>query len=427
MQLILQLTGFTVILNFSVYANDSALVSTLAEHVEVQGHLKFSGALSDTDKTSVYDAIGYSELKDADSDARFNIDGYWGPWQMELDYQLLLTYGDIQALRHAPLGVYLGSKPINDDKRLFNLTQTFVDDEKLALTQRLDRVSVNYSKDALVLKIGRQAISWGNGLVYTPMDLFNPFDPALIDTEYKTGDDMVYSQYLFDSGNDVQLVWVVRRDEHGNVTDDVDSSAIKYHFFQAQSEWDLLIANHYRDQIVAISNVTNVAGTVLSSDVVYTYLDTDNVVSAVLNASYSWVLLDKNMFAFVEYFYNGFGQKNGDYSPGALAGNPALWQRLERGELYTLGQRYVTTSVNIEMTPLWMFTPNVLINLSDTSALLQLISSHNLTQNTQLTMVFSVPIGPDGTEYGGVTVTQYGEPKYLSTEWTFFAELAWYF
>ncbi|MDX2321851.1 MAG: hypothetical protein QNK26_14790 [Moritella sp.] len=427
LHLILQLVCFTVIFNFAAYANDSAWTSTLNEHVEIQGHLKLSGSLSDTDHNSIYDAIGYSDLKGINSDARLNIDGYWGPWQVELDYQLLLTYGDMQSLSHTPLGFSLGSRPINDDRRLFNLTQTVVDDKNAALTQRLDRAAVNYSKDALVVKIGRQAISWGNGLVYTPMDLFNPFDPASIVTEYKTGDDMIYSQYLFDSGNDVQFVWVARRDEHGNVTDDVDSNAIKYHFFQAQSEWDLLIANHFSDQIVALGNVTNVGGSVLSGDLIYTHMDTDNVLSAVINASYSWVLFDKNMSAFVEYFYNGFGQKGGDYSSAALADNPALWQRLERGELYTLGQQYFTTSMSIEMTPLWLLTPNVFVNLSDNSALLQLISSHNLTQNTQLTTAFSLPVGPDGTEFGGVKVTQQGNSKYLSTEWTLFAELAWYF
>ena len=60
------------------------------------------------------------------------------------------------------------------------------------------------------LRFGRQALSWGNGLFYAPMDLVNPFDPAAIDTEYKAGDDMLYLQYLQDSGNDLQAAVVVR-------------------------------------------------------------------------------------------------------------------------------------------------------------------------------------------------------------------------
>ena len=43
------------------------------------------------------------------------------------------------------------------------------------------------------------------------MDVFNPFDPAAVDKEYKTGDDMLYGQYLLNNGNDMQGVAMVRR------------------------------------------------------------------------------------------------------------------------------------------------------------------------------------------------------------------------
>ena len=33
--------------------------------------------------------------------------------------------------------------------------------------------------------------------MFNAMDIFNPFDPAAVDTEYKVGDDMFYGQYLF--------------------------------------------------------------------------------------------------------------------------------------------------------------------------------------------------------------------------------------
>jgi len=81
---------------------------------------------------------------------------------------------------------------------------------------------------------------------------FNPFDPAAIDTEYKTGDDMLYAQYLLDSGDDVQAVWVGRRDQDDDVDADVSSLAFKYHRFSEASEFDLLVAEHYDESIVAL-------------------------------------------------------------------------------------------------------------------------------------------------------------------------------
>ena len=34
-------------------------------------------------------------------------------------------------------------------------------------------------------------MSWGNGLVFQPMDLFNPFTPTAVDRDYKPGNDLL--------------------------------------------------------------------------------------------------------------------------------------------------------------------------------------------------------------------------------------------
>ena len=36
-----------------------------------------------------------------------------------------------------------------------------------------------------VVCVGRQAVTWGNGLIFNPMDLFNPFSPVDIERDYK--------------------------------------------------------------------------------------------------------------------------------------------------------------------------------------------------------------------------------------------------
>ena len=59
------------------------------------------------------------------------------------------------------------------------------------LYHRLDRLSVTFQPYWGTLQIGRQALTWGNGFLFNPMDLFNPFSPTQIDREYKPGDDMV--------------------------------------------------------------------------------------------------------------------------------------------------------------------------------------------------------------------------------------------
>ena len=49
----------------------------------------------------------------------------------------------------------------------------FIEDEgKFAALHRLDRVWVGYTGDKAVLRFGRQAISWGNGLIFSPPATF---------------------------------------------------------------------------------------------------------------------------------------------------------------------------------------------------------------------------------------------------------------
>ncbi len=93
---------------------------------------------------------------------------------------------------------------------------------------------MGYTGDKAVARFGRQALTWGNGMIYTPMDILNPFDPAAVDKEYKLGDDMLYGQYARDNGDDLQGVVVFRRNlETGDVDQDWSSFALKYHGFVA--------------------------------------------------------------------------------------------------------------------------------------------------------------------------------------------------
>jgi peptidyl-tRNA hydrolase len=79
----------------------------------------------------------------------------------------------------------------------------------------------------------------------------------------------------------------------------------------------------------------------------------------------------------------------------------------------------------IEMTPLWLLTPNVFLNASDGSFLAQLVTTYDLKQDWQLLAAISVPVGAAGTEYGGIESDVAG--KQLSTDLNVFAQLAWYF
>jgi hypothetical protein len=378
---------------------------------------------------SLFNELTGSYAQDLISIPRLKFGYDAGPWDLRADYQFIAWYGDtIEYTRQLPPGVAaLSGRLPSDRTRLFNLTDVIRDEDKTALVQRLDRLSVGYTTDKAVIRAGRQAITWGNGMFYTPMDIFNPFDPAAVDTEYKTGDDMVYGQYLRDNGDDFQTVLVVRRNFISGDVEAADSSlALKYHGVGGESEYDVLAAEHYDEPLLGFGGNRNIGGAVWRGDVTVSFTEDEGAVaSLVTSGSYSWNWGGKNVSGVLEYFFNGFGQGDGQYGSQDLAQNPELVERLVRGELFTLGRHYVAASALIEMTPLFLVTPNAFVNLSDGSALLQFVTQNDVAENVVLLGAVNLPVGPDGTEFGGIETDI--PDQYLSTGIGFFVQLAWYF
>jgi hypothetical protein len=391
------------------------------------GHGKYRYIYTGVPSDSIWQDLSGNSLQDHYLEARLKAKVRRGRWDFNTHVQLISVHADtLSASRDLPMALFPGAAIINDDRRWFDLTHEFTNEAKNATLVRLDRFSVGFTGDTTVVRFGRQAISWGNGLLYTPMDIFNPFDPATVDKEYKSGDDMLYAQYLLGSGNDIQAVAVIRRDPvSGEVEPEQSSVAIKYHGFLAGYEYDLLLSRHYDDLVVGLGGSADIGGAVWRGDLVVSDTQTDTVVTAVAGGSYSWVSGGHNWSGALEYYYNGFGQSGGDYSLAGLAGNENLLQRLARGEIFNLGRHYLGASATIEMTPLLVLSPNMFINLTDPSALAQLVLSYDWQQNIQLLAAMNIPLGSNGSEYGGIEAQQSG--LFVSTGASLFAQLAWYF
>jgi hypothetical protein len=390
------------------------------------GHAKYQLLFSSFPENSLFLDYIDSPVIDHNADLRLKLNWKSDKVQLVSDYQMTAQHGDsITPGNNLPAQLLISAPIPNDKNRLFDLTHVVSQDNDSIYTHRLDRLYISLTGTHAVARLGRQAISWGNGLIYTPMDFFNPFDPASVDKEYKTGDDMLYAQYLRKNGDDLQAVWVVRRNDDGEISNRVDSIASKYHGFIGSNEYDLLISEHYDDTVFAIGGIIDVGEAIWRGDIMLTDTQAGNITSLVTSLSYSWLGWGRNISGIIEYFYNGFGQTDGDYSPTALAANPELINRIIRGELFTLGRHYIAASAMIEITPLWLLTPGIFINTDDNSFLFQLSTTYEPEQDWQLLAALSIPTGARGSEYGGIDSPITG--KQLSTELNLLAQLAWYF
>ncbi len=207
---------------------------------------------------------------------------------------------------------------------------------------------------------------------------------------------MLYAQYLRDNGDDLQGAVVFRRDPlTGDADADAGTIALKYHGFAGDNEYDLLVAEDRDRTVVGAGGTRSIGGAILRGDLVVTNEPGDTRVEFVGNISYSWTWAEKNVSGAAEYYYD-----DGD-------------------------NHYLAGSLMVEMSPLWILTPTLVANVEDPSALLQVITQYSLSDNMTFLGSLNVPLGADGTEFGGPAS---GVPdRYLSFELGIFAQLAWYF
>jgi hypothetical protein len=381
------------------------------------GHVKYQYTHTDYRADDIYAVFGDDPARDHGLDLRLKAENRRGPWDFAAHYELLALNGDTLAARRnvvaagIPFTGVVSGLP-DDRRRLFDLTHAITERERRAVVHRLDRLSLGHSGARQTLRFGRQAVSWGNGLVFQPLDFVNPFSPVAIDKDYKTGDDMLYGQWLVGEKDDLQAILLPRRDPvTHHVESDQSTYAVKFRARLAGVDVDLLAARHFSENLAGVGIVKSIGGAVWRLDA--SYIDLDNAgstTSLVTNLDYSWMWGGKNVYGYIEYFRNGVGETDRAHYAAPAA---ELSARIARGELFTLARDYAGLGLQVELMPLFNLYTNLIANLNDGSKFLQLSGVYDWRQDVQMRAGVNLPSGDRGTEYGGVPVA--GSSVFVST------------
>jgi hypothetical protein len=379
------------------------------------GHLRAIGTVSRVDGQPLFPYADSDPFLDGQVEWRLkNRLSMGSRWTVQTHYELVALGGDtfeyaavLDGVIPVSLAPFLSfSEAINDDRRLFDLTHTLTETEHDLVYQRLDRLNLTYAPDWGTIRLGRQALTWGDGLVFNPMDLFNPFSPTAVQRDYKVGDDMALVQLPMGL-SEMQLLYLPRRDPAtGDLEEEDASYAVKYHTQTGPVEMDVMAARHYGDGIVGWGGSGYLGETAWRINTVYTLLDEesrqDNYFQIVANMDYAWMWGDRNVYGLVEFFYNGLGL-TGSY--GSIVNDVSLLERLSRGELFTIGRYTLAGQVQIEMHPLVQLHTTAIVNLSDPSGVLQPQLLWDVASDWQIIGGVQWHWGGQGSEYGGYDIT----------------------
>ncbi|NKB98411.1 MAG: hypothetical protein GKR90_07955 [Pseudomonadales bacterium] len=337
---------------------------------------------------------------DHSADLRIMLKQDLGPVRLLVDHSTVALGGDSSAL-NLGLDSAVDQTVTNDRNRRWNWTWDIEDGDRHQSFHRLDRLALKWQSSQWGVTVGREAVSWGNGIVFQPMDIFSPFSPTVVDRDYKAGDDLILIDRLLGNGQDLQLLHVARRGMSGNGSDNASSSALKWHGYVGPVEFDVVGARHYDSDIFAAATRFPIGQALVRVDVVAAEdLDGNQVFSGVINGDVTFLVADRNAYAFVEYFHNGWGVSE---LPDSIVGLPLdLQVRLARGELFNVMKNYVAAGVSYEWHPLINHTATVITNLHDNSALFQTGVSFTPGDNQTMQLGWVEPFGSPGDEFGGL-------------------------
>ena len=378
------------------------------------------GAFSTND--SLAETLGERFRNDFTGDLRLTWEPKWGNWDFSVHYVVTGDYGGGVELARKQAPIFAAPPP---PTRL-DLTGTIVDDGQALATQKIDRLALGYTTDNFVVRVGRQALTWGAGKVFHPMDLVDPFAPDAVDTEYKPGVDMAYLQWLFGDGSDLQFIAVPRAMTY-NATPTWDASTFALHYHRTFDEIGAtaIVARDHGDWTAGLGLSGPLGGAVWNAEIIPTFeADGTTRISGLANVSSAMTLFNRNATVFAEYFHNGFGVAGKgtayDMLPADLTG------RLARGQVFNTSQDYLAGGMTLEWTPLLTLSPSLIVNLDDGSFYAAGEADWSLNDNTDLIAGVQVPFGPKGTEYGGLPLSGSGAP-YQAVPTTAYVQLRRHF
>ena len=351
---------------------------------------------------SLSDQVGGDAANDLSGNLRLIWEPDWGRWSLSVHELISFENGPNVRLARDEAGV-IPEPPAT----WLNLSGPIASHGQLIATQGIDRLAVTYTAPDFVVRLGRQALTWGSGLVFRPMDLFDPFSPTATDTEYKPGTDMAYAQWLFKDGSDLQAVVVPRAERlNGAPTADASSFALHLHTTLMGHETTWLLARDHGDVVAGAGLNGALTGATWNLELVPTVLAKGGArVSMVANISDAVTLWGRNATVFAEYFRNGFGVTG----PASLTSLPAdLTDRLGRGQVFTIRRDYLAAGATVEVDPLLNLSPTLIVDADDGSLYALLAGTYSLADDLTLVAGAQAPIGPARSEYGGLLLAPAG-------------------
>lgn len=322
-------------------------------------------------------------------------------WQSGESFRLVLHDQLTMTTSSSPLDAGGGPLALGQGRQaplLFPLQQEISESPRLDLRNRVDWAYVRLKTGDTTLTLGRQPISVGRAVLFTPVDLLAPFSPIQIDTEFKPGVDAIRSDVVLGDNATFTLLGVAGRTDGRNngleITKDGWAIVPRMELSFDKARFGGM-AGYVRNDTVggvdffldaghgidvhgeATATVATAASRRAHGNAVFA--------RAVVGSSFA---LSSSLHGTIEAYYNGAGSLSPSTYLTDLAG-----PRFATGETYNVGVYYGGAAFDWQVHALLHVTGATLVNVTDPSVLVAPLVRYSVAANTQLIAGAFVPLG----------------------------------
>ncbi|MDD5222680.1 MAG: hypothetical protein PHE84_01705 [bacterium] len=277
----------------------------------------------------------------------------------------------------------------------------------------IDRTFLSFHLDQADLTLGRQAIGWGRGVIFSAVDVFSPFQPLEIDREWRRGVDAARADLKISDRSSLDLVSAWGPDA------DIDKSAFlgRLRGFAGRLDGEFIFGWRARDLMYAATCSSRLGGAELHGELAF--FDTPErfpggafgrwdfaVAKAVLGTSYTFQI-GHGLSAWAEYHFSGFGFEDIKQAPLALATDNSYQTRFLRGDTQILGRQALALRTAYEFNDLLDVSLSWIGSLTDGSGVIVPVFDSTVSDNLSVTASFFFPYGP-GLDSSGLPRSEYG-------------------
>lgn len=297
------------------------------------------------------------------------------------------------------------------------------DGETFEYRHEIDRALVTIQPDWGTITVGRQAIGFGRGLLFSAVDVFAPFSPLEVDREWRRGVDALRIEYRTTPLSSLEVTAVF-----GERWED-SALLARFRGYLGEVDGELIAGKRGEDEMFAATFSAALGGASVHGEAALFHTPEEQPDSSVfgkknlaaklvLGGSYTFNV-GNGLTVLGEYHYSGFGLKNADEAIRQIR-NEAFIKRYLRGDSQILGQHALALQASYPFNESLLGSWLMLGSLNDGSGMLVPSLIWSASQSATVTVSGFLPWGP--SPQNGNLRSEYG-----SSPFSLFAQLSLYF